>query len=64
MFPRCKLQCGITQPILQLFGHICVRFEMFSEHPSRDDPDPGRAAVEICALLRPACPPVHVAVPE
>ena len=23
VIPRCKLQCGITQPILRLFWHIC-----------------------------------------
>ena len=23
VIPRCKLQCGITQPILRLFLHIC-----------------------------------------
>ena len=24
VIPHCKLQCGITQPILKLFGHICT----------------------------------------
>ena len=42
VIPHCKLQCGITQPIIQLFWHICTRSRLRSRGASCFDTWSGR----------------------